>query len=198
MNGRLQIRAPRVWSMVNYRRLPHNGKTPPLRAGIVNRESCMAVTFNENSIAAETIAAGVTRQRLLTEARVKGTNILLDRLTLAAGAELALDVPAGNLAWFQILEGEAALAHAGGANELTQAHIVFVPPSFKGTLRTKTGATLLYAEVPDAARFDAGIRRSIRRRCAWSTGRANRCSIPSTTRASAFTSSRRNCSARAR
>ena len=117
----------------------------------------MAVVFNESTIPAETIAGNVRRQRLLTEARVAGTNILLDRLTLAPGAAAELDVPAGNLAWFQVLEGETTLRRAGGEERLTEAHIVFLPPGFRGTLHSPPGAALLYAEVPDAGRFDAGF-----------------------------------------
>lgn len=46
----------------------------------------MAVVFNESTIPAETVADNISRQRLLTKARGKGTNILLDRLTLVPGA----------------------------------------------------------------------------------------------------------------
>ncbi len=118
----------------------------------------MAVSFNQSAVAAESVGEGVTRQRLLTDARVKGTNILLDRLTLGAGATTSLRVPAGNLAWFQILEGECVLRHASGEQRLTKAHIVFIPPDFQGALGAPSGAALLYAEIPDAARFDANFR----------------------------------------
>ncbi len=117
----------------------------------------MAIHFNESTVAAEPATDGVKRQRLLTEARVKGTNILLDRWTLSASARAVLDVPAGNLAWFQMLEGESVLQHADGEERLTDAHIVFLPPRFQGTLTSRAGATVLYAEVPDAGRFDAAL-----------------------------------------
>jgi quercetin dioxygenase-like cupin family protein len=42
----------------------------------------------------------------------------------------------------------------GGEERLTAAHIAFLPPAFRGTLASRTGATLLRAEVPDASRFD--------------------------------------------
>ena len=100
------------------------------------------------------------RQRLLTEARVKGTHVLLDRWSLAPGAIAKLEVPAGNLAWFQMLEGEVALTHAGGEERLTAAHIVLLPPAFRGTLASRAGATLLRAEVPDADRFDPEFTRN--------------------------------------
>ena len=66
----------------------------------------------------------------------------------------------------QILEGAATLthvsdvksvSHAGTAESLTHAHIVFLPPRFSGTLATTSGVTLIYATVPNAARFDAAF-----------------------------------------
>lgn len=81
----------------------------------------MALVVNESAVTAESLAAGVWRQPLLTEARVKGARILLDRWTLARAASAALDVPASNLAWFQVLEGEATLRHADGEQQLTRA-----------------------------------------------------------------------------
>lgn len=118
----------------------------------------MAITFNEDTVAADSIGDGARRQRLLTAARVPGTNILLDRLTLAPGATIRLGVPDKNLAWFQMLEGEATLAH-GQTHALSEAHVAFLPPGFAGTLSTINGAVLLYAEIPDAARFDASLAR---------------------------------------
>jgi quercetin dioxygenase-like cupin family protein len=114
----------------------------------------LAVHFNQSSVAAEPIGNDVKRQRLLTAARVKSTNILLDRLTLEAGAMTGLDVPAGNLAWFQVLEGETVFKRPRGEGRLTESQIVFLPPGFTGTLSTQAGAVLLYAEIPDAGRFD--------------------------------------------
>jgi quercetin dioxygenase-like cupin family protein len=114
----------------------------------------VALVVHEAGVAAEPFGAGVKRQRLLTEARVRRTPVLLDRWTLEAGARAALDVPASSLAWFQMLEGEAALAHAGSEEQLTGAHIALLPPRFGGTLASRGGACLLYAEVPDAGRLD--------------------------------------------
>lgn len=114
----------------------------------------MAIHFNESTVATETIGDNVQRQRLLTAARVQGTNILLDRLTLGGGAVTEINVPAGNLAWFQLLEGEIVFRRPQGEDSLSEAHIVFLPPDFTGTLSTRKGAVLLYAEIPDAGRFD--------------------------------------------
>jgi quercetin dioxygenase-like cupin family protein len=114
----------------------------------------MAVTFNESSVWAEVLAPGIERQRLLTAARVPGTKILLDRMKLGVGASTALEVGAGELAWFQMLEGDALLTHGSAKVALGSTHIVFLPSEFSGTLATKAGAVFLHAQVPNAVRFD--------------------------------------------
>lgn len=117
----------------------------------------MAVTFNESSVAARPLSVGVTRQRLLTKERVERTKVLLDLLTLKDSATLQLGVVEDSLAWFQILQGESVLRHDGDTTELSHAHIVFLPPRFQGTLTASSQTVLLYAEVPDAARFDQNL-----------------------------------------
>ena len=117
----------------------------------------MALIFNEGAVAAEPFGIKVKRQRLLTEERVRGTHVLLDRWTAAPGAIVEFEVPARNLAWFKVLEGEAKFTHSGGEERLTPAHIAFLPPRCRGTLASLAGAALLYAEVPDAGRFDPGF-----------------------------------------
>src|SRR5437870_5427600 len=57
----------------------------------------MVVAFNETSVAAQPIDAGVARQRLLTPERVKDTSVLLDRFTLAAGASVRFEPSATSL-----------------------------------------------------------------------------------------------------
>jgi quercetin dioxygenase-like cupin family protein len=117
----------------------------------------MATIFNESVIAAEPTKSGTARQRLLTEERVSGTRILLDRLTLAAGGEARLMVPAQGIAWFQMLEGEAVLAHGESRQPLTDAHVAFLPPSYSATISSSRGAVLLYGEIPDAASLDPAL-----------------------------------------
>ena len=46
----------------------------------------MAIKFNESDIGAEAFGGNARRQRLLTAARVPNTKVLLDRITLDAGA----------------------------------------------------------------------------------------------------------------
>jgi mannose-6-phosphate isomerase-like protein (cupin superfamily) len=115
----------------------------------------MAITFNEQDLENETLAKGVSRKRLLTDERVAGARVRLDRIELAAGASFEAGVRGADLAWFQILEGRATLSHEDRILDLGATHIVFLPPGFRGTLRATEGATLLYAEVPDARRFDS-------------------------------------------
>jgi quercetin dioxygenase-like cupin family protein len=115
----------------------------------------VALNINESSITPEPIAAGVTRQRLLTDKQTAGGKVLLDRLHVGAGATHAVHVAARDLAWLQILDGTAILSHGAARDALTQAHIVFLPPGFSGSLAAPAGVALLYATVPDAARFDA-------------------------------------------
>ena len=120
----------------------------------------MALVINVESVAAEPFGNNVTRQRLLTEERVRGSHVLLDRWKLGPGASVPLEVPTGSLAWFQMLEGEAAFTHTAGEERLTPANIAFLPPRFRGALASRAGAALLYAEVPAAARFDAAFSKS--------------------------------------
>ncbi len=117
----------------------------------------MAITINESSVAAETIAGKVKRQRLLTVKHTQDGKVLLDRLTVEAGGTHALNIAAGDLAWVQILEGAATLQHGSATESLTHAHIVFLPPGFSGALATQAGVTLIYATVPNAARFDGAF-----------------------------------------
>jgi quercetin dioxygenase-like cupin family protein len=114
----------------------------------------MAVTFNERSVDAQSFGVHAYRQRLLTEARVKGTRVLLDRWTLGPGAVIELGLAESELAWLQLLEGEAVLSSIAGSQPLSADHVAFLPPGFLGTLTPHNEATVLYAEVPDAARFD--------------------------------------------
>jgi quercetin dioxygenase-like cupin family protein len=121
---------------------------------VAAQSSGMAISFNERAVEAQPFGVHGYRQRLLTAARVKGSHVLLDRWTLGPGAEVELGIASGELAWFQLLEGEAALASPAGSQFLTPDHVAFLPPGFRGTLAAHNDAKVLYAEVPEAARFD--------------------------------------------
>ena len=114
----------------------------------------MAVTVNESAVPAEAFGSTATRQRLLTRSVIEDTRVLLDRWVLGEAGQAAIDVRLGNLAWFLVLEGAATLAFADQTEHLTDAHIALLPPGFQGRLESAGGAALLYAEVPDAGRFD--------------------------------------------
>jgi len=123
----------------------------------------VAITINESNVAAVSIAAKVKRQPLLTAAHTQDGKVLLDRLIVEAGGTHALHIGTGDLAWVQIIEGTAVLSHGSQGDTkdaLTHAHIVFLPPGFSGTLATPNGVILIYATVPNAARFDAAFTQS--------------------------------------
>ena len=117
----------------------------------------MAISFNEDTVLGENIGTGSLRQRLLTRTRLPATNILLDRLTLAADGRTDLVVGTDEIAWFQMLDGAATLTLDGRETDLSDAHVAFLPPGAKATLRSSKGAALIHANVPDAGRFDKGF-----------------------------------------
>jgi len=121
----------------------------------------LATIFNQSSVAGEADGQGVRRQRLLTQARVPGTVILLDRVTVEPAGEARLAVPVGSVAWLQMLEGEAELVHGGQREALTDAHVAFLPPGFAGILRSHGRAAFLYGEIPQAAKLDPCFTRNI-------------------------------------
>lgn len=117
----------------------------------------MAIVFNQSDVTPEVPGKGIERQKLLTRERVAGTSLLLDRLKLAAGASLEFAIPSDSVACLQMLAGEAEMRHAHGSENLSEAHVALLPPGFRGTLTSNAGASLLCAEVPNAARFDPGF-----------------------------------------
>jgi len=120
----------------------------------------MATIFNQDSVTGEACGQNAWRQPLLTPARVPGTAILLDRLTLEPDGEVPIAVPATGLAWFQVLAGDVALSRGGAQEALTDAHVAFLPPGFSAQARSARGATLLYGEIPQATQFDPRLTQS--------------------------------------
>jgi quercetin dioxygenase-like cupin family protein len=117
----------------------------------------MVVKVNEKSVAAEPMNVGVARQRLLTPERVDNVDVLLDRLTLAAGVSTRFEPSAKSLAWLHLLAGEAKLVETHYQQRLSDNHSVFLPPGFPATVSTDDGASLLYIEILDAGRLDKGF-----------------------------------------
>ena len=114
----------------------------------------MPVLINQESVDPVAVSDGVSRQGLIDPDRVGGDFVLLDRLTVDGGASMAIDIAASDLAWFQLLDGAAALDGPTGRYDLTPSHVVFIPPRYAGALTTGEGAVVLFARVPNAARFD--------------------------------------------
>ncbi len=120
----------------------------------------MAISFNEVTVPGEVFGRGAKRQPLLTRARLANTNILLDRLTLDAGGSVELNVGAGDIGWFQMLEGDATLTLGTRVEHLTDGHVVFLPPGARSKLVAAKAAALIHATVPDAKRFDKSFEKS--------------------------------------
>ena len=114
----------------------------------------MVVKVNEKSVAAEPMNGSVARQRLLTPERVDNGDVLLDRLTLAAGASTRFEPSAKSLAWLHLLAGKAKLETLYRER---LSDTVLLPPGFPATISTHDGASLLYVEIPDAGRLDKGF-----------------------------------------
>ena len=117
----------------------------------------MAIHFNENTVTPIISADGVTHQPLLNKARVPDILFELDRLTIPPGGQKALAIAPDELAWFQMISGNATVRTAGRTTSITASHIGLLPPGFDGTLSSDTGATLLLASVPAVHKIDPAI-----------------------------------------
>jgi len=117
----------------------------------------MAIHFNQSMIAPIVTADGVTRQPLLNKQRVPDILFELDHLTISPGGNKALAIAPGELAWFQMIDGAAAMHTAGRKLSVTANHIGLLPPGFEGVLVSDAGATLLLTVVPDAEILDPAM-----------------------------------------
>lgn len=120
----------------------------------------MAVQFNDGDVGSEPLGANATRKRLITNARVKDTSVLLERWTLGADARIEVAVPSASIAWFFVLSGAACFTAKGVAHDVTDAHTGLLPLGYRGTLTSAGGAEILVAEIPDAAKRDSDIERN--------------------------------------
>lgn len=114
----------------------------------------MPIHLNVKDIAPQTTAPGVQRRSLLSRDTVPDIKFQLDCIGLDARTTFNLAVAANDLAWVQVLDGEIAVFHAASEQRLNDAHVVFLPPGFSGSVGTEAGASLLFALVPAAARLD--------------------------------------------
>ena len=97
---------------------------------------------------------GAEISHLLTADVIGNDRIGLDHVTLPAGSSCDVALAPGMIGWLQVLEGSGVLAGTG----LTTKHIVYLPFGFSGSFAAGDADTrILFARVPDAARFDEAI-----------------------------------------
>ena len=114
----------------------------------------MPVIFNQDDITAVEAGSDVFVQTLLDDKTTSNDNVRLQRWRINAGGSMPVVVADTDLTCVQVLDGEVDLDGTQGHHRLSNVHLVVLPPGFSGTFTSKTGAVLLNAEVPDAARFD--------------------------------------------
>ncbi|MEI6320250.1 MAG: cupin domain-containing protein [Pseudomonadota bacterium] len=114
----------------------------------------MAVHLNVDDVVPEAVAPGVQRRVLLHPRTVPGIRFELGCLALDSGTTMPVSVGAADLEWLQVLSGSLVLDGHGQAQVLSDAHVVFLPPGFDGSIRAESGASILWARVPDAAGLD--------------------------------------------
>ena len=114
----------------------------------------MPVIFNQEDIAAVEAGEGAFVQTLLDDKTTSNDNVRLQRWRIQPDGSMPVAVAKTDLTWVQVLSGHVELDGSEGHHVLSDVHLVFLPPGFSGSLASDTGAVLLHAEVPDAARFD--------------------------------------------
>ena len=120
----------------------------------------MVCIVNETDCAQESCGNRALRRRLLTQDRVPGARVLVERISIGAGGSCELSVPAGSLGWFQVLSGGLTINHDGVTDNLNDVHVAFLPWRFAGQLTTVNGTELLHAEIPQAALLDPDLEKN--------------------------------------
>jgi len=116
----------------------------------------MPIIVRGAEVAAEPAGSGVTLQSLLSPENTGSDNVLLDHVTLAAGATFDINVNDDAFGWLQVLDGAGTLA--GYGQELEPNGVTYLPLGYAGTFSAAgDGTRLLMATVPEAARFDPDI-----------------------------------------
>ncbi len=114
----------------------------------------MPKIFNQDTVPGETFGENASRQQLIDSDITSDDNVRLERWVLDASGTAPLSVEEKDIVWVQVLSGGAQLFGSAGDHALTDHHLAFLPGGFEGAVSSAAGATLLYARVPDAARFD--------------------------------------------
>ena len=100
------------------------------------------------------IAPGCDVAALVTPDVIGNDQILLDRVTLVAGAAYEIALDSKMVGWVQALSGKGILS----ATEIAPNVVTYLPLGFAGSLVAGDGElVLLMARVPDAGRFDPEI-----------------------------------------
>ncbi len=103
----------------------------------------------------EATAAGASRVAdVITPERIGNDRIRLRRVSVDAGGSFAIDLDGGAVGWMHVLDGGGTLA----GTDLGTDRIAYMPLGFSGEFASgDSESTLLFAEVPDAARFDDAL-----------------------------------------
>ncbi|MGB0571439.1 MAG: cupin domain-containing protein [Alphaproteobacteria bacterium] len=113
----------------------------------------MPVIVRENETTAVSQDGGVVA-RLLTAEIIGNDQIELDHVAVAADGRFEIALDAGMVGWLQVLEGAGTL----NDNTLDTKHITYLPFGFTGAFQAGgADSRILFARVPDAARFDDDI-----------------------------------------
>jgi len=110
--------------------------------------------FNQDSVPAISLGEHATRQHLINAEITSDDNVRLERWVLEEKGNAPLSVDPKDIVWVQILTGSVQLSGSAGEHALSDHHLAFLPGGFEGAVSTERGAILLYARVPEAARFD--------------------------------------------
>ncbi|MBO6782559.1 MAG: cupin domain-containing protein [Alphaproteobacteria bacterium] len=114
----------------------------------------MAVIVHHRDIPDVPAHDGVAYAPVITPEAIGNDRIRLGRVTVAPGATFAIALDAGTIGWMHVLAGGGALAET----DLGTERIAYLPLGFSGAFVSgDSESTLLFAEVPDAARFDAAL-----------------------------------------
>ena len=120
----------------------------------------MVCIVNERDCPHESFGSKAIRRRLLTQERVPGARVLVERISIGSGGSCELSVPPGSLGWFQVLSGSLALKHGGLTDNMSDIHVALLPWRFEGQIAAAAGTELLYAEIPQAALLDPDIEKN--------------------------------------
>lgn len=114
----------------------------------------MPVLISKNETECQQITSGVTSQPLINQSLVGSDFLELGLWNIEAKACINIVIKNTELMWFQLLNGSATLDGTEGRFELTDSHVVFLPPNFKGSLRASEVTEVLVGKVPSASKYD--------------------------------------------